>query len=441
MGKWLAAVVLALGVSVLVSGQTPPPVPPRVTAVIGGTIVDVRGGTPTPDAVILIDKDRIAAIGPASNTKVPPGAEVIAADGKWLLPGLMNVHVHLGLALPGRAGAELVNETEAALALRMAANARASLLSGVTTIRLTGEKPNADFALRQAIETGAEEGPRIFTAGQIVGVTGGHGMRGGVIGNDGPFEFRKATRKQISLGADWIKIAISGGIADERGDIGAAHMTKDEMEAVVETAHRHNVKVAAHSGSQAATDEALDAGIDCIEHGYFLSPDLARKMKAKGAWLVPTIVVSRPATRPFYERIGSPEWYLARVFAVGEQHWASLKVAIKEGVRIALGTDQFPFEPNDGTTATIREAEYYVEAGMTPVQSLRAATIDAATLLGIADRLGTIERGRLADIIAVDRDPTRDISALRTISLVIKGGRVVRHTAARPAGTPLSDGR
>lgn len=441
MRRWVAATVLAVTASAAAAGQAPPVSAPRITAVVGGTVVDLAGGAPVPNAVILIENERITAVGPASTTSVPAGAEVIAANGKWLLPGLMNMHVHLGLALPGRAGAALANETEAALALRMAANARASLLSGVTTIRLTGEKPNADFALRQAIEAGTAEGPRIYTAGEIVGVTGGHGMRGGVIGNDGPWEFRKATRKQISLGAEWIKLAISGGIADERGSIGAAHMTKDEMEAVVETAHRHNVKVAAHSGSQAATDEAVDAGIDSIEHGYYLPEVLARKMKAKGVWLVPTIVVSRPATRPFFERIGSPEWYMERVFAVGEQHWTSLKTAIKEGVRIALGTDQFPFEPNDGTTATIREAEYYVEAGMTPVQSLRAATIDAATLLGIADRVGTLERGRLADIIAVDRDPTRDITALRTISLVLKGGKVVRNSAARPSGAPSSNGR
>jgi imidazolonepropionase-like amidohydrolase len=440
MAKWIAAIALVFGASLFVTAQTPPASAPA-RAIVGATLVDLSGGSSVPDAVVVIEKDRIAAIGPAATTRVPPGAEVISAKGKWLLPGLMNLHVHLGLALPGRAGAELANETEAALALRMAANARASLLSGVTTVRLTGEKPNADFALRQAIDSGNAEGPRIFTSGQIVGVTGGHGMRGGVLGNDGPYEFRKATRRQISLGADWIKIAISGGIADERGDIGAAHMTKDEMEAVVETAHRHNVKVTAHSGSQVATEEGVDAGLDCIEHGYYLPPELARKMKAKGVWLVPTIVVSRPATRPFYERIGSPEWYLARVFAVGERHWASLRTAIKEGVRIALGTDQFPFEPNDGTTATIREAEYYVEAGMTPVQALRAATIDAATLLGIADRAGTLERGKLADLIAVDRDPAADIRALRAISLVVKGGAVVRNDAPRPSGTAPTAGR
>ena len=148
MGRWLAAVVLAVSTSVVVSGQTPPAAAPRVTAIVGGTVVDLGGGAPIPGAVVLIENDRITAVGPAATTKVPAGAEVIAANGKWLLPGLMNMHVHLGLALPGRAGAALANETEAALALRMAANARASLLSGVTTIRLTGERPNADFALR-----------------------------------------------------------------------------------------------------------------------------------------------------------------------------------------------------------------------------------------------------------------------------------------------------
>ena len=135
MGRSFAAVVLTLSASVPASAQTAPAAAPRVTAVVGGTVVDLAGGAPIPGAVVLIEDDRIVAIGPAATTKVPAGAEVIAANGKWLLPGLMNMHVHLGLVLPGRVGAELANETEAALALRMAANARASLLSGVTTIR------------------------------------------------------------------------------------------------------------------------------------------------------------------------------------------------------------------------------------------------------------------------------------------------------------------
>jgi imidazolonepropionase-like amidohydrolase len=398
----------------------------RVTAILGASVVMLDGSAPIKDAVVLIEGDRIVAVGPAATTKVPPGAEVIRAAGKWIVPGLMNMHVHLGLVLPGRQGAELANETDAELALRMAGNARASLLSGTTTVRMTGSPRHADFALRKAIDRGEVDGPRIFTAGELVAVTGGHGSGRIGDGNDGPDEFRKATRQELFLGADWIKIAISGGIADTHGNIAAATMTKEEMEAVIDTAHRHAVKVTAHSGSPIATNEAIDLGLDCVEHGYFLTPEVLHKMKEKGVWLVPTIVVSQPTALAFFQKIGSPDWYLARVASVGKQHWGALQTAIKEGVEIALGTDQFPFEPNDGTTATIREAQYYVQAGMTPRQALRAATIQPATLLGVADRLGTIEKGKLADLLIIDGDPTQDITALRTIRLVMKGGKVYR---------------
>jgi len=398
----------------------------RVTAILGASVVMLDGSAPIKDAVVLIEGDRIVVVGPASTTRVPPGAEVIRATGKWIVPGLMNMHVHLGLVLPGRQGAELANETDAELALRMAGNARASLLSGTTTVRMTGSPRHVDFALRKAIDRGEVDGPRIFTAGELVAVTGGHGSGRLGDGHDGPDEFRKATRQELFLGADWIKIAISGGIADTHGNIAAATMTREEMEAVIDTAHRHAIKVTAHSGSPIATNEAIDLGLDCVEHGYFLTPEVLHKMKEKGVWLVPTIVVSQPTALPFFQKIGSPDWYLARVTSVGKQHWATLQTAIKEGVEIALGTDQFPFEPNDGTTATIREAQYYVQAGMTPLQALRAATIQPATLLGVADRLGTIEKGKLADLLIVDSDPTQDITALRTIRLVMKGGKVYR---------------
>ena len=204
-------------------------------------------------------------------------------------------------------------------------------------------------------------------------------------------------------------------------------MTRDELEAVIDTAHRHGVKVTAHSGSPIATDEAIDLGLDCVEHGYFLTDAVLQKMKAKGTWLVPTIVVSQPTAMEFFQKIGSPDWYLARVEAVGKQHWAMLQNAIKMGVKIALGTDQFPYEPNDKTTATVREAQYYVEAGMTPLKALRSATIETATMLGVADRLGSIEKGKIADIIALDRDPSQDITALREIRLVMKAGTVYRN--------------
>jgi imidazolonepropionase-like amidohydrolase len=339
----------------------------------------------------------------------------------------MNMHVHLGLILPGKMKAQLANESEAALALRMAHAARAVLKAGITTIRLPGDSKHADLALDKAIKKGQAIGPRIYSSGESLNITGGHGSKKGVTFHDGPYELVKAARKEISAGAKWIKILISGGIATNGGGIAAPLMTPEEINAVVDAAHRFGAKVTAHSGSPLATSIAIDAGIDSIEHGYFLDKKTLRKMKRHGTWLIPTIVVSQPATQPFFERIGSPQWYLDRRNSVGKVHWNALETAISEGVNIALGTDQLPSEPNDGTTATAREAQYYVEAGMTPLQALRAATIEPAKMLGADDNIGSLEVGKYADILAVEKDPTEDITALRNISLVMKGGKVYRN--------------
>ncbi|MEE8482418.1 MAG: amidohydrolase family protein, partial [Acidiferrobacterales bacterium] len=351
---------------------------PSIKAIVGGTVVDLDGKAPIRDAVILIEGEKIVAIGNAADIPVPDTAQLIDAKGTWLIPGLMNMHVHLGLVLPGKLEAELANETEGELTLRMAANARDALRSGVTTIRLPSDQRHGDLALKKAILKGQAEGPRIFSSGEAVAITGGHGSKSNVTYSDGPYELMKAARKEISAGASWIKILISGGIATNGGDIAEALMTPEEIEAVIDVSHRLGAKVAAHSGSSAATNIAIDAGIDSIEHGYFLDRAVLKKMKKHGTWLVPTIVVSQPATQPFFEKIGVPEWYLKRRDSVGKEHWRALEMAIEEGVNIALGTDQLPSEPNDGTTATAREAQYYVEAGMTPLQALRAATIEPA---------------------------------------------------------------
>jgi len=379
--------------------------------------------------VIVISGERIVALGSKNEVDVPSNATVIDASGKWLIPGLMNMHVHPGLILPGKMANELANETNAALALRMAAAARGILQAGVTTIRIPGDDNHADLALDRSIRKGESDGPRIFSAGEPLTITGGHGSKPGVVYADGPDELVKAARLQISLGASWIKILISGGIATDGGDIAEALMTPQEINAVVDAAHRYGAKVAAHSGSSAATTVAVDAGVDSIEHGYTLDKKVFQKMKRAGTWFVPTIVVSQPATAPFFERIGSPQWYLDRRDSVGEQHWEALRTAIDVGVNIALGTDQLPQEPNDGTTAVVREAEYYVEAGMTPLQALRAATIETAKMLSADEDIGSLAVGKFADVVAVDADPSADISALRTISLVMKGGKIYRNDA------------
>jgi imidazolonepropionase-like amidohydrolase len=262
-------------------------------------------------------------------------------------------------------------------------------------------------------------------------MTAGHGSRPGQTYNDGPYEMVKTARMKIREGQDWIKIAISGGVAtDGDGGITESLMTPEEMSAVIDASHRFGVKVAAHSGSTAATNAAVDAGIDSIEHGYDLDRPLLKKMAKAGTWYVPTIMVTHPGGREYFQRIGSPPWYLERRESVGKQHWVTLKTAIEEKVKIALGTDQMPFEPNDGTTSTVREAEAYVEAGMTPLQALRSATIECATMLEAKDEIGSVEVGKYADILAVTADPTKNISALRNIVLIMKGGKVYRNDLA-----------
>lgn len=398
----------------------------ETVALVGGNVVDLDGKAPIRDAVVLIEDERIQAIGSRASTPVPPDAKVIAMDGKWLIPGLMNMHVHLALNLPG--ASRIYNETPDSMVLRSLDNAQKSLKSGVTTIRLTGSDAGVDFTLKRAIDAGLFDGPRIHTAGSSIVATGGHGKTE----VNGAAEFSRAVREQVKAGATWIKLGISGGISDTHGDIGASPFTDAELTTAIEVAHRNGVKVTGHSGSPIASDAAIDAGIDAFEHGYFLTPHVLKKMKLKGVWFIPTIVVSQSGAKEFYRKIGSPPWYLDRVDSVGKAHIQALRDAISNGVSIALGTDQYPYEPNEGTTATVREAEIYVDAGMTPAQALRSATIEPARMLGVDGEVGVLKPGYYADIVALDADPIADIAALRTIGFVMKGGKVIRDDRIQP---------
>lgn len=394
----------------------------------GVNVVDLDGKAPLRDAVVVIEDERITGVGPAAGTPVPASAREIALPGKWLVPGLMNMHVHLALNLPG--ASRVYNESRESIALRMLDNAGKSLRSGVTTVRLTGAQDGIEFAVKKMIDSGVYDGPRIHTAGSSIVPTGGHGSTE----VNGVAEVARGVREQIKRGATWIKLGISGGISDTHGDIGASPFTDDELKTAIEVAHRNGVKVTGHNGSPVAAAVALDAGIDAFEHGYYLTPPILTRMKKENVWFVPTIVVTQPGAREFYKKIGSPDWYLERVEIAGRTHFRTLQDAIRIGTPIALGTDQYPWEPNSGTTATIREAELYVEAGMTPLQALRAATIECARMLGVEDQVGVLKAGYMADILALDADPTRDIAALRTISFVMKGGKQVAGAGA--VGTP-----
>lgn len=389
------------------------------------------------DQGVLIEDDRIQTIGPVDDIHseaMRRDAHLLDLDGAFVLPGLINMHVHFGLALPGQD--LLRQESLGTRVLRMAAHARAALESGVTTVRLLGEADGADFALRDAIERRYTSGPRIFTAGLPLVCTGGHGHDLiDAFQADGADDFRRATRLQLRSGVDLIKICISGGIAGEREKFAAGQMTSVEMSAVAETAHAWGRIVTAHAGPADVIADAITCGVDNIEHGYFITKAVASQMASAGTWLVPTIGVSR--AKAFLERIGAPSWMIERSLAAGEKHWDALKLCIAARVPIAMGTDMLPAEPFDDTTASIRELELMVDAGLSTTDALAAATVNAAKLLGAADSIGSLEPGKLADIIAVRDDPVADISALRQITTVIKGGRVVRE------GTPTitSDGR
>ena len=396
----LPRLILALLGSIL-AGSAYASSEPRVTALVGGTVVNLDGRPPLTDAIVLIEGERISAVGSAEDIVLPEQATVIDTTATWLVPGFMNMHVHLGLVLPGKMAQELADETDAELALRMAEAARETLMSGVTTVRTLDQDGEVDLAVKSAIEKGRVPGPRIFSAA-----------------------------------GSWRKIQISGGISDEQGAIAEPWMSPEEIKARVDAAARDGAKVAAHSGSPKATISAVEAGVTSIEHGYFLDRATLREMKRRGTWYVPTIVVSQPATQDFFEEIESPDWYLERRNSVGKSHWQALKTAIELDVNIALGSDQMPAYPTDGMTATAREAKYYVEAGMTPLDALRSATIEPARMLGAESDLGSLDVGKYADIVALASDPGKDIGALQTVLLVMKGG-VVYQDALPGASLPI----
>src|SRR4051812_40669230 len=228
-------------------------------------------------------------------------------NGAFVTPGLTNMHTHFSLSLPGKGGDTVKELGPYDLALYMADGARRTLECGVTTVRNVAEKDHADFALRRAITTGRALGPRMFTAGQALVCTGGHGHESGdTLECDGPVGFRRGVRSQIKAGADLIKVMISGGIAGEHEGIATPQLFADEMAAVIATAHAWGRKVTAHAGPASVIAEAVELGLDCVEHGYQLTPEVAAKMAEHGTALVPTLLVTR--CKEFFDELGVPEW-------------------------------------------------------------------------------------------------------------------------------------
>ncbi|WP_306205472.1 metal-dependent hydrolase family protein [Actinoplanes sp. RD1] len=391
------------------------------------TAVDARL-EPVRDAGIWVEGDRIKAVGPyadiAAQARAAGPVTERDLNGAYVTPGLANMHTHFSLSLPGKGGDMVKDLGPHDLAYYMADGARRTLQCGVTTVRNVAEKDHADFALRRAITAGRTEGPRMFTAGKALVCTGGHGHESSdTLECDGPVGFRHGVRSQIKAGADLIKIMISGGIAGEHEGISTQQLFTDEMAAAIETAHAWGRKVTAHAGPAPVIKAAVELGLDCVEHGYQLTPEVAALMAARGTALVPTLLVTR--CKEFFDELGVPEWMQCRSLGAGPRHLESFAMALDAGVDILLGSDMPPFWGFEGTNATVRELEYIAEQ-VGPARALHIGTLAPIRWLRAETDLGTIEQGKYADLIAMDADPLDATSAFRGVRWVMKGGQVVR---------------
>jgi imidazolonepropionase-like amidohydrolase len=385
------------------------------------------------NGVVVVQGDRIVAAGAADRVQAPAGARVIDLGDATLMPGFIDMHVHIaGRSLSDpKADLSGVRDLDAYLAIRGVDNARRTLLAGFTTVRTAGSPAFADVALKQAIDEGVVPGPRIQPAAHSFGITGGHcddnGWRPDVNQNDyrtgtadGPDEVRKAVRYQVKYGAEVIKVCATGGVLSEGDAVGVTQYGAEEMRAVVEEARRHERRVMAHAHGAEGIRIAAEAGVASIEHGSFVDEAGARMMLQKGTVLVPTLsageMVEGAARRGRLTGLRAE-----KALAAAEAMRKGTRLAVRMGVPLALGTDAGVGD--HGTNA--REFRLMVEwAGLTPTQALVAGTSNAAKLLGWQDRVGTLAAGRFADVVAVPGDPTQDVTATERVAFVMKNGVV-----------------
>ncbi|MEY2547253.1 MAG: hypothetical protein QOG48_2370 [Verrucomicrobiota bacterium] len=393
------------------------------------------------NATVVVQGDKIAAIG----GQAPADAQVIDLGDVTLSPGFMDAHSHVTLQFWGDFNRRRLDELDMNVsehALRATTYARATVEAGFTTVRdlgsrFVGSPERVDVALRNAINKGYVVGPRMLVATKGIGATGGHfdptgGFRDMLFNRepdaadgiaDGPAEIRKAVRFEVKNGADVIKAAVSGGVLSLADEVDTPQFTPEEMKALVDECHRLRKKVAVHCHGDQAAKDAIEAGVDSIEHGSFLKPETLQMMKTKGTFLVPTLM----ATEWIMGKIDNyPPALQAKAKAAGAARSEMFRNAVKLGVKIGLGTDSAVFP--HGMNA--KEFKLMVDLGMTPLDALKAGTSADAELLGIAQKVGTLEKGKLADIVAIPGDPTNDITATERVTFVMKEGKIIRN------GTP-----
>jgi len=421
----------------------------KTTVLKAARLFDGKSKALVQNGVVIVQGNKIVDAG--SNLPAPSDAQVIDLGDATLSPGFMDGHTHLTLDFSGNYNERRLKELDLNVseqAIIATTHARATVEAGFTTVRdlgsrFPGSKECVDVALRNSINKGVIVGPRMLVATFGIGATGGHfdptsGFRDMLFGRepnetdgiaDGPDAIRKAVRFEVKNGADVIKAAVSGGVLSLADEVDTPQLTPAEMVALVDESHRIRKKVAVHCHGDQAAKEAIEAGVDSIEHGSFLKPETLTLMKNKGTYLTPTLM----ATEWILSKIDNyPPALQAKAKAAGAARSEMFRNAVKMGVKISFGTDAAVFPHGQNA----KEFKLMVDLGLAPIEALKTATGNAADLFGIAQKVGTLEKGKLADVIAMPGDPTADITATERVSFVMKEGKIIRN--GPPSASPVT---
>jgi imidazolonepropionase-like amidohydrolase len=423
----------------------------ELLALKAARMFDGKSNALVQNAVVIVQNDKIVNSG--NNLPIPSGARIVDLGDATLCPGFMDAHTHLTDDFSGNYNERRLREIDLNVseqAIRATLFARATVEAGFTTVRDLGSRFVAshefvDVGLRNSINKGLIVGPRMLVATKGIGATGGHfdstnGFRDFLFGREpdytdgianGPDEIRKAVRFEVKNGADVIKAAVSGGVLSLTDEVDTPQLTPAEMAALVDESHRLRKKVAVHCHGDQAAREAIEAGVDSIEHGSFMKPETLNLMKRKGTFLTPTLM----ATEWIMGKIDNyPPALQAKAKAAAAARSDMFRNAVKVGVRVSFGTDAAVYPHGQNA----KEFKLMVDLGMSPIDALRSATANDAELLGIAQKVGTLEKGKLADVIAMAGDPTADITATERVSFVMKEGKIIRQGPPIVRGTAES---
>ncbi len=393
-----------------------------------GQLLDPASGQMTSNALITVVDDRITST-EGDYADIPEGAQVIDLSGQFVLPGLMDMHTHVVGHLDNYFFANYFQSPHRAT-IGGVVNAEKTLLAGFTTIRNVGAPDFQDVALRDAIDAGEIPGPRMAVSGPSLSITGGHGDNNSLNHTfseradgvaDGPWEVRSQVRRNVKYGVDLIKFTATGGVFSKGTIPGQTQYSLEEMQALVEEAHTHNRKVAAHAHGTEGIKRAITAGVDSIDHASYLDPEAIEMAKKNGTYLAMDIY-NTEYTLAEGEANGIPEENLNKDREVGIRQRESFSMAVKAGAKMVYATDSGVYPHGDNA----KQFSRMVQFGMTPLQAIQSATIHSADLLGWQDRVGRVAPGYYADLIAVDANPLEDVAVLENVGFVMKGGVVYK---------------